>query len=228
MTADRDGPLDKVLTRIERGLVLLSGLAIGAIMLVVVADVSMRYLFRQPLTWSYDLIGSYLMVGAFFLALSDRMKQHGHIAIDMFLCKLPHRFMHGSQGIGYLLAAVILLIIALQAGDRMVSACKAAEDLDLEDKQTMADAGVTFVSLPEDDMESACPPSARDGPRTWMGGAFPAPRCCRRSARRWHSRMPEGTKPLRPTDNRNCCQPAVARWQPGMDSRKGALNETAW
>ncbi|SIS96964.1 TRAP transporter small permease [Paracoccus saliphilus] len=127
MIADRDGPLDKVLTGIERGLVLLSGLAIGAIMLVVVADVSMRYLFRQPLTWSYDLIGSYLMVGAFFLALSDTMKQHGHIAIDMFLYRLPHRFMHASQGLGYLLATVILLIIALQAGDRLASAWKGGD-----------------------------------------------------------------------------------------------------
>lgn len=32
------------------------------------------------------------------------------------------------------------------------SACKAAEELDLKDKQTMADAGVTFVSLPEEDV----------------------------------------------------------------------------
>ncbi|RMC35613.1 TRAP transporter substrate-binding protein DctP [Paracoccus alkanivorans] len=32
------------------------------------------------------------------------------------------------------------------------SACETAEELDLEDKQTMADAGVKFVSLPEEDV----------------------------------------------------------------------------
>ncbi|WP_166461875.1 TRAP transporter small permease [Paracoccus alkanivorans] len=118
----KDGSFGRALSGIERILVLLSGFALGTIMLVVVTDVSMRYLFRQPLSWSYDLIGSYLMVGAFFLALSDTMKQHGHIAIDMFVYKLPRRFMHGSQGLGYLLATLILLVIAQQAGHRLIAA----------------------------------------------------------------------------------------------------------
>lgn len=37
------------------------------------------------------------------------------------------------------------------AEEAIVSACSAGEELDLEDKQRMADAGVTFVSLPDDD-----------------------------------------------------------------------------
>tara|TARA_R110002012_G_scaffold322080_2_gene554763 strand:+ start:1452 stop:1988 length:537 start_codon:yes stop_codon:yes gene_type:complete len=110
------------LGRLENVVVIFSGLSIAAIMLVVVSDVAMRYVFQKPLGWSYDLIGSYLMICVFFFALSDTLHSHSHIAIDVFAHKLPRRFEHMSLTIGYAASTVILLMIAWQGWYRCQSA----------------------------------------------------------------------------------------------------------
>ena len=107
---------------VERILVVLSSIALGAIMLIVVADVTMRYIFGTPLSWSYNLIGLYLMVAVFFLALSDTLHNHGHIAIDLFQHQIPHRARHLSLSLGYLLSTVVMALIGWQAWLRFKSA----------------------------------------------------------------------------------------------------------
>lgn len=107
--------ISAVVTRAETALVFLSGIALAAIMVVVVTDVTMRYILRSPLGWSYDLIGSYLMVCVFFFALSDTLHQHGHISIDFFTHSLPRRFIHISLAVGYGLSTALLAMIAWQA-----------------------------------------------------------------------------------------------------------------
>jgi TRAP-type C4-dicarboxylate transport system permease small subunit len=107
---------------VERLLVVLSSVAMGAIMLIVVADVLMRYIFGTPLSWSYNLIGLYLMVAVFFFALSDTLQNHGHIAIDIFQHRIPHRARHLSLSVGYLLSTVIMALIGWQAWLRFKSA----------------------------------------------------------------------------------------------------------
>lgn len=57
---------ERALQAVEKFGVGLAGLLMLAIMFVVVADVALRYLFNAPLSWSYELISVYLMVGLFF------------------------------------------------------------------------------------------------------------------------------------------------------------------
>lgn len=90
-----------VLARVESVLIGVSGLAMAAIMLIVVVDVTLRYVFAAPLTWSYSLIGLYLAVAMFFLALPDTLNNHGHIALDVFVPLFPRRVRHLTQGLGY-------------------------------------------------------------------------------------------------------------------------------
>ena len=111
-----------LLARIESVLALLSGLSLGAIMLIVVADVAMRYVFAAPLTWSYNLIGLYLMVAVFFFVLSDTLHNHGHIAIDIFQHQIPHRLRHLALAVGYLLSSGLMALIGWQAWLRLKSA----------------------------------------------------------------------------------------------------------
>ncbi len=110
------------LARIESLLAALSGLSLGAIMLIVVADVAMRYIFGTPLSWSYNLIGLYLMVAVFFFALSDTLHNHGHIAIDIFQHQIPHRPRHLALSLGYLTSSVVVALIGWQAWLRLKSA----------------------------------------------------------------------------------------------------------
>lgn len=100
------------LARIETALMSVSSIAVVAIMLIVVLDVVLRYAFSSPLSWSYDLIGLYLVGAAVFLALPDTLHHHGHIALDIFVPLMPVRVRHMSQGTAYAAATFIVAIIA--------------------------------------------------------------------------------------------------------------------
>lgn len=116
------GGFSRVLGALEVGLVAVSAVAIAAIMLVVTLDATLRYVISSPLTWSYELIGLYLMVAIFFLALPDTLTHHGHIAVDIFQRLIPFRLRHLLLGLGYALSTWIVTLIAWGAGQRLTTA----------------------------------------------------------------------------------------------------------
>lgn len=115
-------PLSRGLAKFETALVAVSSCAIAVIMFVVVADVLMRYLFSAPLSWSYNLIGLYLVVAMFFLALPDTLHHHGHIAVDIFQHMIPFRLRHLALGIGYGMSTVVVGLIFWGGWERFLSA----------------------------------------------------------------------------------------------------------
>ena len=80
------GPYDrfrKVIDAVDNALMFIGCAMLFALMLIVVADVSLRYLFNAPLQWSYEVISSYLMPGLFFMAVSHTLKANAHVAVDI-------------------------------------------------------------------------------------------------------------------------------------------------
>ncbi|MEY8828658.1 TRAP transporter small permease [Sedimentitalea sp. XS_ASV28] len=120
-----------LLGRAETVLIGISGLAMAAIMLIVVIDVCLRYVLSAPLSWSYSLIGLYLIGAVFFLALSDSLNHHGHIALDVFVPFLPRPVRHLTQGLGYgastLFIAIMTWLGISQARDAFLSDDRIAE-----------------------------------------------------------------------------------------------------
>lgn len=114
--------LSRLLSAIEWGLSTLAAIAMFAVMITVILDVTMRYVFAAPLAWSYDLISLYLMVAVFFLALGDTLHHHGHIAIDLLQPHMPMRLRHIGETIGYALTTVLVAMIAWEAWERMATA----------------------------------------------------------------------------------------------------------
>jgi hypothetical protein len=55
-----------VLGVLERALTVIATIALFAIMALVVADVFMRYVLNSPFSFTYDLIGLYLLAAVFF------------------------------------------------------------------------------------------------------------------------------------------------------------------
>jgi len=115
------------LSRIEWVLSTLAAIAMFAVMIVVMLDVTMRYVFAAPLGWSYEIISLYLMVAVFFLALGDTLHHHDHIAIDLLLPYMPVRLRHAGETIGYALTTVVIALIAWEAWERMASAIENRE-----------------------------------------------------------------------------------------------------
>jgi TRAP-type C4-dicarboxylate transport system permease small subunit len=72
-----------LLTRIEAALSLSAAVILFAVMLIVAADVGMRYAFNQPFSWSYDLISLYLVLALFYFCLSRAFATHAHVGVDI-------------------------------------------------------------------------------------------------------------------------------------------------
>ncbi|MGR7994322.1 MULTISPECIES: TRAP transporter small permease [unclassified Xanthobacter] len=118
-----------ILDRIDRALVLFSAACMFIIMLIVIADVLLRYALHMPLAWSYDVISLYLMVGMFFFAISDTLRVGGHVGIDVFQPYLPSTVRHVGEAIGYLAAAFLTGMMAQLAFFRGLSAWQNEEML---------------------------------------------------------------------------------------------------
>ncbi|RRH74231.1 TRAP transporter small permease [Falsigemmobacter faecalis] len=117
-----NSPVLRLMTRFETALVAVSAAALAAIMLIVVADVAGRYFFDAPFSWSYNVIGLWLMTAVFFLALPDTLNHHGHIAVDVFQHMLPKPVMHLGLALGYGASIWVVALICKGGWARFVKA----------------------------------------------------------------------------------------------------------
>jgi TRAP-type C4-dicarboxylate transport system permease small subunit len=76
-----------VLGALERALTVIAVAFMFVIMLLVVTDVFMRYALNRPFSFTYDLIGLYLLAGVFFFTLSDALREHVHVGVDILLSR---------------------------------------------------------------------------------------------------------------------------------------------
>jgi TRAP-type C4-dicarboxylate transport system permease small subunit len=102
---------DRIVRSIEKFCVGIAGIAMFLIMMVVVIDVVLRYFFNAPLSWAFELISLYLMVGLFFFALSDTLANHAHVCVDILHLYMPARLRHAAEFIGY--AAAIPVFVGI-------------------------------------------------------------------------------------------------------------------
>lgn len=88
----------------------LSGVALFLIMAIVFLDVFLRYLFRMPFSWSYDLISIYLVPVTFFLIISETFRRNHHVAVDI----LYLRFSENAKRAARLVIALLMLPVVWQ------------------------------------------------------------------------------------------------------------------
>jgi TRAP-type C4-dicarboxylate transport system permease small subunit len=103
--------LDRLTKAVESAFMLLAAAGLMAIMLVVVTDVVLRYVFAAPLSWSYDVISMYLVTLVFYMALADTFRSGGHIRIDLFESWGRSRVFASCQVAGLAVAIVFFALI---------------------------------------------------------------------------------------------------------------------
>lgn len=114
------GPLRRAVDAIDAVLITGGSLLLFALMFVVVADVSLRYVLNAPLHWSYEVISSYLMPGLFFLAVSHTLKGHSHVAVDILHNYVGTRTRYAFEAISSILAfPVFALCTWVAAGNTL-------------------------------------------------------------------------------------------------------------
>ncbi|MBR0954666.1 TRAP transporter small permease [Bradyrhizobium canariense] len=101
-----------VLGVLERALTVIAAISLFAIMALVVADVFMRYVMNSPFSFTYDLIGLYLLAGVFFLTLSDTLRVHAHVGVDILLSRLPPAGRRLSEVVTALTGLFVFVLIS--------------------------------------------------------------------------------------------------------------------
>lgn len=104
--------IHKGLKATERAVALVAVGFMLAIMLVVTADVVMRYLFNSPFAWAYDLIALYLMAGVFYFVLSDAHREKMHVGIDILQARMGPRVRHFADLLTALIGLALFSLIA--------------------------------------------------------------------------------------------------------------------
>ena len=77
------------LSRLEAAMTYVGAALLFVIMVLVVADVFMRYVAGHPFSFTYDLVGLYLMTGLFYLVLAHAQSARAHVAVDILLDRFP-------------------------------------------------------------------------------------------------------------------------------------------
>lgn len=89
-----------------------------AIMLLVVADVFMRYVVGRPFTFTYDLVGVYLMTGVFYLVLPHAQASHAHVAVDILLNSFPDHARRVAEVVSCIAGASVFALITYVGWER--------------------------------------------------------------------------------------------------------------
>lgn len=111
---------DALLRRLEAAVSLVAIAALFAIMLIVVADVFMRYVLNSPFAWAYDLVGLYLLASVFFLSLSGTFAAHAHVSVDLLLHRLGPLGRRRAETLGALVGLMVMAPIAWVGFQRML------------------------------------------------------------------------------------------------------------
>lgn len=110
--------IDKGLKATERAIALVAIGFMLAIMLVVTADVVMRYFFNSPFAWAYDLIALYLMGGVFYFVLGDAHRENAHVSIDILQARMGPRTRHLADLFTALVSLALFSLIAYVGAER--------------------------------------------------------------------------------------------------------------
>jgi len=93
-------------------------LCMGLILMLVVAQVVLRYVFNSPLTWSEEL-AVYIMVWMTFIGSVICMRDNEHIEVTILVDYLP-RGLRRAAILFSRLASVIFLLVVMYYGTELV------------------------------------------------------------------------------------------------------------
>ena len=106
------------LALVERVASSIAALLMFVIMVVVTADVFMRYALNRPFSFTYDLVGLYLLAGVFFFTLSDAFRDHAHVSVDILVSRFPPSVRRVTEIVVALCALFVFVLITFIGYER--------------------------------------------------------------------------------------------------------------
>ena len=112
--------LQNALDVVERIATWIAAVLMFAIMVIVAADVFMRYVFNRPFGWAYDLISLYLMAAVFFLVLSNAYLVGAHVSVDILQQTLSAKPYRVTELVTTAVSFIVFALITGAGWNRMV------------------------------------------------------------------------------------------------------------
>ena len=100
--------LGSYLDKMADGLGYLSGWLVPLMMLLVVADVFMRYVMHRPLMVS-DELSAYMLVALAFLGFAYTWREGGHVRVEVLVSRFSPRVQDRVRLVGLILTFVFML-----------------------------------------------------------------------------------------------------------------------
>ena len=112
------GRISGALSRLEAAMTFVGAALLFVIMVLVVADVFMRYVAGRPFSFTYDLVGLYLMTGLFYLVLAHAQSAHAHVAVDILLNRFPEPARRLAEIVSCLAGGSVFALITVAGYER--------------------------------------------------------------------------------------------------------------
>jgi TRAP-type C4-dicarboxylate transport system permease small subunit len=78
----------------------------------------MRYVAGRPFSFTYDLVGLYLMTGVFYLVLSHAQTAHAHVAVDILLARFSVPARRVAEIVSCLVGGSVFALITVAGYER--------------------------------------------------------------------------------------------------------------
>ena len=101
-------------TWLSRNLSIVAGLALVLMMVHIVADVVLKFMFNQPIPGTPEIVAYYYMVTAVFFGLAYVEIKGKHITVDLLYNHMPPLMKRIALAIGCLLSALFFSLLAYQ------------------------------------------------------------------------------------------------------------------
>jgi TRAP-type C4-dicarboxylate transport system permease small subunit len=108
--------IDKAIGNASGALAVMAGVAIVALMIHVVIDVSGRYFFDHPFSGTLETVTYYYMIMVTALPFAYVTRQQGQITVEMFTSWLPQRWICLFDVFGGIVTLIYVVVIAWKTG----------------------------------------------------------------------------------------------------------------
>lgn len=119
--------LGKAFGFLQNLLMLLACASIFAMMVIVAADVFLRYFLNSPIPWAYDVTAIYLIGTAFFFALPGTLARNGHIRIDLLVGRFGRKARRSSEIVWSALSIAAFAAVLWLGAEKTFSSWSAGE-----------------------------------------------------------------------------------------------------
>jgi len=102
--------IEKISTTINRGFLLLASINMGALVLIICVDLTLRYFFNSPLLWATEITEISLLYIT-FLGTAWVFREDGHVVIDIFIGKAKGFGRYVLMVISYMIIGVVSFIL---------------------------------------------------------------------------------------------------------------------